>query len=362
MPVNAVAKKGKLCKSCQKNSSRCNTIEEKWNNILKTMKGLKNFDSLAWYVRSLSEFCEISSLKGNRHLLHYRRDALAHLLIPDDSPIQREEGFPAYTKGDGNCFLYSLCHIVYGDEDHHVEIKVQLIVEAVRYMDHYLDHEYSCREYECPYEKEKHMGSIYCTYWTDYIQGIDVTGDSMIKFYKNEVMSLTKDFQECGIWQIHQAASVLGWPIHTIFPHCALLKLRKDHNRLVLPRRMIRNENVFLMWTQSSIDSLGFNHFVPLFQRDRKIEFMESNIDQMLGKKSKMHERTVSHIDLTGNKGDGRYKGVDCDNEELVHLKCKDNGTVCVTSVGDCENGKTLLTVQLITVRKMEICAKQIVL
>ena len=63
----------------------------------------------------------------------------------------------------------------------------------------------------------------------------------------------------------------------------------------------------------------------------------------MLGKKSKMHERSVSHIDLTGNKGDGRYKGVDCDNEELAHLKCKDNGTVYVTSVGDCENGKNIV-------------------
>ena len=219
MPVNAVAKKGKICQSCQKNNSRCNSIEEKWEKILKTMKGLKNFDSLVQYVRSLSEFCEISSLKGNRHLPHYRRDALAHLLIPDDSPVQREEGFPAYTKGDGNYFLYSRSHIVYGDEDHHhVEMKVRLIVEAVRYMDHYLDHEYLCREYEFPYEREKHMGSIYCTYWTDYIQGMDVTGDSMIKFYKNEVMSLTKDFQECGIWQIHQAASVLGQLIHTIFP------------------------------------------------------------------------------------------------------------------------------------------------
>ena len=87
MPVNAVAKKGKICKSCLKNNSRCNTIEEKWDNILKTMKGLKNFDSMAQYVRSLSEFCEISSLKGNRHLPHYRRDALAHLLIPNDSPV-----------------------------------------------------------------------------------------------------------------------------------------------------------------------------------------------------------------------------------------------------------------------------------
>ena len=226
------------------------------------MKRLKDFDSLTRYVRTLSEFCYFSSLEGNRHLHHYRKDALAHLLVPDDCPVCREEAFPVYTKGDGNCFLYSLSWIVYGHEDHHVEMKVRLIVEAVRYMDHHLNHEYLCREYEFLYGREKHMGS---TYWTVYIQGMDVTGESMVKFYKNEVMSLTKDFQKCGIWQIHQAASVLGQPIHKIFPHCALLNIRKDHNWLVLTRRMITNENVYVMWTQSSIDSLGFNHFVPLF-------------------------------------------------------------------------------------------------
>ena len=259
MPPNAIDKKGKICKECQKNNSRYNTIEEKWDNILKTMKSLKNFDSLA-YVRTLSEFHEFSSLEGNRHLHHYRRDALAHLLVPDDCPVHREEAFPVYTKGDGNCFLYSLSWIVYGHEDQHVEMKVRLIVEAVRYMDHYLDHEYLCRKYEFPYEREKPMGSIYHTYWTDYIQGMDVTGESMVKFYKNEVMSLTKDFQECGIWQIHHVDSVLGQAIHTIFPHYALPNLRKDHNRLVLPRRMITNENVYVMWTQSCMDSTILCH------------------------------------------------------------------------------------------------------
>lgn len=270
MPVNAVAKKGKICKSCQKNNSRHNIIEENWDNILRTMKGFKNFDSLAQYVRSLSEFCEISSLKGNKHLSHYKRDALAYSLIPDDCVVSRDNAFPIYTKGDGNCFLYSLSRIVYGHEEHHIEMKVRVIVEAVRYMDYYVNHDYLCREYEFPYEREKHMGSIYCTYCTDYVQGMDVTGESMINFYKNEVMSLTKDFQECGIWQIHQAASVLGRPIHTIFPNCVLLNLRKDHNWLVLPRRMITNENVYVMWTQSSMNSLQFNHFVPLVRRDRR--------------------------------------------------------------------------------------------
>ena len=221
-------------------------------------------------MRSLSEFCEISSLKGNKHLSHYKRDALAYSLIPDDCVVSRDNAFPIYTKGDGNCFLYSLSQIVYGHEEHHIEMKVRVIVEAVRYMDYYVNHDYLCREYEFPYEREKHMGSIYCTYCTDYVQGMDVTGESMINFYKNEVMSLTKDFQECGIWQIHQAASVLGRPIHTIFPNCVLLNLRKDHNWLVLPRRMITNENVYVMWTQSSMNSLQFNHFVPLVRRDRR--------------------------------------------------------------------------------------------
>ena len=69
------------------------------------MKSLKNFDSLAWYVGTLSEFHEFSSLEGNRHLCHYRRDALAHLLVPDDCPVGREKAFPVYTKEDGNCFF-----------------------------------------------------------------------------------------------------------------------------------------------------------------------------------------------------------------------------------------------------------------
>lgn len=62
----------------------------------------------------------------------------------------------------------------------------------------------------------------------------------------------------------------------------------------------------------------------------------------MLGKKSKMHERTISHIDLTGVEGDGRYKDVDCNNEELVDLKGTENGTVCDMSVDDSENGKNI--------------------
>ena len=56
----------------------------------------------------------------------------------------------------------------------------------------------------------------------------------------------------------------------------------------------------------------------------------------MLGKKGKMHERTVTHIDLTSDEGDGREK------EELLDVICMDNGTVCDMSDDDSENGKNI--------------------
>ena len=74
----------------------------------------------------------------------------------------------------------------------------------------------------------------------------------------------------------------------------------------------------------------------------RKKNILELNVDQMLGKKSKMHERTVSHIDLTSDEGDGREKAVDCKNKQLVDVKCTDNGTVCDMGVNNSENGKNI--------------------
>ena len=107
MPPKAIAKMGKICKECQKNNSRYNTIKEKLD-ILKSMKSLKKFQFTCKVCENIVRVSKFSFLEGNRHLHHYNRDALAHLLVQDDCPVHREEAFPVYTKGDGNCFLYSL--------------------------------------------------------------------------------------------------------------------------------------------------------------------------------------------------------------------------------------------------------------
>ena len=125
-------------------------------------------------------------------------------------------------------------------------------------MEFYVNHDYLCRGYDYSDRRSDHLGSTYCTYWDEYTQGMDVSGENMIKFYKNEVMSLTQEYQFCGIWQIHQAASVLGHPIYSIYPHCPVYSVRDDHNRVVLPWRTIENETVYLMWTQCSMESNRF--------------------------------------------------------------------------------------------------------
>ena len=124
MPANAVARKGSICKSCQLNTNRTHVIEDKWEQIWKTMQGITNFNTLSRYVKAMPKPEPTEHLLGNRHLQNYTRDALAHFLVPDDSLVCKEEAFPVMTTGNGSCFVNSLSRIVYSHENHYVELKV----------------------------------------------------------------------------------------------------------------------------------------------------------------------------------------------------------------------------------------------
>ena len=120
----------------------------------------------------------------------------------------------------------------------------------------------------------------------------------MVKFYKEETLLMVGNYKECGIWQIHHAASILGQPVHSIYPHIAVENLRADHNRLVLPCEQIEDP-VMIMWTMSSKHSMGFNHFVPLVQKDSRKELLDLNVEDMLENAKLVQCTTPFHIDLT---------------------------------------------------------------
>ena len=131
MPANAVAKKGSICKSCQLNTNRTHVIEDKWEQIWKTMQGIKNFNTLSRYVKAMPKPEPIEHLLGNRHLQNYTRDALAHFLVPDDSPVCKEEAFLVMTTENGNCFVNSLSQIVYSHGNHYVELRFELLLKLL---------------------------------------------------------------------------------------------------------------------------------------------------------------------------------------------------------------------------------------
>ena len=74
-----------------------------------------------------------------------------------------------------------------------------------------------------------------------------------------------------GIWQIAQAASVLGVPIHTIYPVRGESNLRNDFHRIFFPVNyptIADDEPIVIMWTGMSSGAAPI-HFVALLKNSQ---------------------------------------------------------------------------------------------
>ena len=69
-----------------------------------------------------------------------------------------------------------------------------------------------------------------------------------------------------GIWQLAQASSVFGLPLHTIYPHRPN-EVRNDLNRMFFPVDVqeIDDEPIVIMWTGLRTGTVPI-HFVPLLK------------------------------------------------------------------------------------------------
>ena len=201
----------------------------------------------------------IEQLHGNKHLAHYEMDCLAKSLVPSDSPLEKAKCFPVYTIGDGQCFPRSLSRLVCGDESRAVEMRVRLVVEGVKNIEHYLNKDILNRGHETPYGDSVNLVEIYRQYGSDDIQRFRGR-----ESYQHELLNLCRESEWCGVWQLHQASSVLGCRVYSMFPHTRIPVVRQDLNRWILPvEDCVDNVAVIIMWTKSSPTS-GFNHFVPV--------------------------------------------------------------------------------------------------
>ena len=66
-------------------------------------------------------------------------DNVAATLYPDDAPKELQ---PVVCIGDGNCLFRAFSMVLFGDEDHHTELRIRSICELAKNEKQYLDNRY----------------------------------------------------------------------------------------------------------------------------------------------------------------------------------------------------------------------------
>ena len=125
--------------------------------------------------------------------------------------------------------------------------------------------------------------------------------ESVVKYYKREMLNLTNFTEYSGIWQFHQAANVLGCCIQSVYPHTPVTSLRQDMNWLILPMDL-DGPNIAtivqIMWSKSNIRSFGYNHFVSLVDADETMHIVNVNM-LPIGYCDELSKNVPIEIDLT---------------------------------------------------------------
>ena len=116
------------------------------------------------------------------------------------------------------------------------------------------------------------LPTVFATFSEYYTPGQRITDDSISCIYSLEIHSIAKEGTYMGLWQLAQAASVLGVPLHAIYPVRGESSIRKDFNTMFFP--VMDNtieerddEPVVIMWTDLQRGAVSI-HFIPLLPCD----------------------------------------------------------------------------------------------
>ena len=112
------------------------------------------------------------------------------------------------------------------------------------------------------------LSTVFATFSEFYTPGQKMTQDTIKSIYCVELYSCSKLGSYMGLWQLAQASSVLGIPLHTIYPVRGESQIRNDFHRMFFPVNYPPTNDqdpVVIMWTAMQPGSVPI-HFVPLLE------------------------------------------------------------------------------------------------
>ena len=199
-------------------------------------------------------------------------DTAAKKDIPSDICQRFKVHYPICIEPDGNCFFRSISRLLYGSEDHHIEMRCRIIIDSVGNLKNYTDHDYLMRCASHVHKNCSNIASYYCSYSGVSNVGIrDQSSKGIQSVFRDDVMRICKLKQHCGPWQFHSAANVLNSKLIMVFPSTNICSdVRVDYNRVFCPSKIDSNKTkeFGLLWTGVCIDNTKiYNHIVPLITR-----------------------------------------------------------------------------------------------
>lgn len=182
-------------------------------------------------------------------------DNVAATLYPDDAPKELQ---PVVCTGDGNCLFRAFSMVLFGDEDHHTELRIRSICELAKNEKQYLDNRYLLSLTGASDVVEKLLpGSVH------------VISKNPSTSYRKEVLRSVKSKTFANMWHIFSLANVLGCTVLSVYPDVQ----NSGTNRALMNIRIkpttptSSHQPVSVMWSHCSDTrrkGWGPNHFVPL--------------------------------------------------------------------------------------------------
>ena len=236
-----------------------------WASILLALENCK--DELEFNQMALELKNRIPVLKP-RITAQFRRnvdviDDVAKKEIPLDGPIHL---IPVKTYGDGNCLCRAISKAYFDDDSHHLEMRARIVIEGIINKKHYISDD--CLERGATYiHSNADLPTVFTSFSEYYTPGQRVTDETISYIYSKEIQSCSHPSSYMGLWQLAQISSVLGIPVHTIYPHRES-SLRNDFHRIFFPIHYPPtgdDDPLVIMWTGIRRGGVPI-HFVPLLK------------------------------------------------------------------------------------------------
>ena len=186
-------------------------------------------------------------------------DNVAATLYPGDAPTQLK---PVMCIGDGNCLFRAFSIILFGDEDHHTELRMRSISELAKNEDHYLDENYLLALAGASNVVKSLLPS-----------SVNVISKDPITSFRKEVLRTVRSFTFANMWHIFSLSNALGCRVVSVYPKVENPGTNRSLLNITIqpstPTTFL--EPVNLMWSHCSDTrkkGWGPNHFVPLLSAD----------------------------------------------------------------------------------------------